>query len=168
MKNSIFTNFLAVSTLFISGYAFCQGGGFSLGSTRVIYDGGKDSASITVINSDKKNSFLAQSWIDNYTTATPGKAPFIITPPLYRQDEGKNTLRIMRSGGDLPADRESAFWLNVKAIPGSSEDLTNKNTVQFAYVLRVKLFYRPEGLADNSNPDEAYKKLTFTQKGAVL
>ncbi|EAM5564490.1 molecular chaperone [Salmonella enterica] len=173
MKNSTALKSLVAISLFLSGQAFCQNGGFSLGSTRVIYDGSKDSASITVINSDKAHSFLAQSWIDNYSPASSNavsgeKAPFIITPPLYRQDEGKNTLRIMRTGGNLPTDRESAFWLNVKAIPGSSDDLSNKNTVQFAYVLRVKLFYRPEGLADKNDPTEAYKHLAFSQKGNHL
>ncbi|MCT7130776.1 fimbria/pilus periplasmic chaperone [Salmonella enterica subsp. enterica serovar Pomona] len=38
-------------------------GGFSLGSTRVIYDGSKKEASVTVINSAKNAPFLAQSWV---------------------------------------------------------------------------------------------------------
>ncbi|MFS1539134.1 MAG: fimbria/pilus periplasmic chaperone [Candidatus Phlomobacter fragariae] len=38
------------------------------------------------------------------------KPPFIVIPPLFRLDAGReNILRIMRPGGDLPLDRESFF-----------------------------------------------------------
>lgn len=60
-------------------------GGFSQGSHRVIYDGSKHDATVMVIT-------------------------FFVTPPLYRQDEGKHTLRIIRTGGELPSDRESVFF----------------------------------------------------------
>jgi fimbrial chaperone protein len=148
-------------------------GGFSLGSTRVIYDGGKSQATLTVINSAKNAPFLAQSWVDMYQPSagkddkiTHVKAPFMVTPPLYRQDEGKNTLRIVRTGGNLPQDRESAFWLNVKAIPGTPKSLQGKNSVQFAYVMRVKMFYRPTGLT--GEPSAACQALTFTRQGDRL
>ncbi|MCT6990701.1 fimbria/pilus periplasmic chaperone, partial [Salmonella enterica subsp. enterica serovar Give] len=72
-------------------------GGFSLGSTRVIYDGSKKEASVTVINSAKNAPFLAQSWVTEYAPGKkqPAMAPFLVTPPLYRQDEGRNMLRIV-------------------------------------------------------------------------
>lgn len=143
-------------------------GGFSLGSTRVIYDGSKKEATVTVINSAKNAPFLAQSWVTEYAPGKkqPAMAPFLVTPPLYRQDEGKNTLRIVRTGGQMPSDRESVFWLNVKAIPAVHEDLSGKNTLQFAYVLRVKLFYRPAGLS--GDPVRATDSLTFSRQGNVL
>ncbi|EAU5657365.1 molecular chaperone [Salmonella enterica] len=143
-------------------------GGFSLGSTRVIYDGSKKEAMVVVINSAKNAPFLAQSWVTEYA---PGKkqltmAPFLVTPPLYRQDEGKNMLRIVRTGGQVPSDRESVFWLSVKAIPAAHESLAGKNTLQFAYVLRVKLFYRPAGLS--GDPGKAAESLTFSRQGSTL
>lgn len=143
-------------------------GGFSLGSTRVIYDGSKKDATVMVINSAKNAPFLAQSWVTEYAPGKkqPAMAPFLVTPPLYRQDEGKNTLRIIRTGGQMPSDRESVFWLNVKAIPAVHEDLSGKNTLQFAYVLRVKLFYRPVGLSGDSA--RAADSLTFSRQGNVL
>lgn len=150
-------------------------GGFSLGGTRVIYDGSKREATITVINSAKDAPFLAQSWVDSYVPTgdakrvspdSRGKPPFLVTPPLYRQDQGKNMLRIVRVGGQLPTDRESVYWLNVKAIPAVSPLLKGKNTLQFAYVLRIKLFYRPEGITGDAG--SAYKNLTFTRKGNIL
>ncbi|EAU5657377.1 molecular chaperone [Salmonella enterica] len=149
-------------------------GGFSLGGTRVIYDGSKKEATVTVINSAKDAPFLAQSWVDNYVPSgekrvvpdTRGKPPFLVTPPLYRQDQGKNMLRIVRVGGQLPTDRESVYWLNVKAIPAVSPLLKGKNTLQFAYVLRIKLFYRPEGIT--GDPVSAGEQLTFRRQGQNL
>ncbi|ECI2243706.1 molecular chaperone, partial [Salmonella enterica subsp. enterica] len=112
--------------------------------------------------------FLAQSWVTEYAPGKkqPAMAPFLVTPPLYRQDEGRNMLRIVRTGGQMPSDRESVFWLNVKAIPAMHESLAGKNTLQFAYVLRVKLFYRPAGLSGDAS--KAGDSLTFSRQGNTL
>lgn len=143
-------------------------GGFSLGSNRVIYDGSKHDATVVVINSAKNAPFLAQSWVTEYApdNQQPKMAPFFVTPPLYRQDEGKHTLRIIRTGGELPSDRESVFFLNVKSIPAIHDDLSGKNTLQFAYVFRVKLFYRPVGLTETSF--ESANNLRFSRQGNTL
>lgn len=53
----------------------------------------------------------------------------------------------MYTGEPLPADRESLFWMNVKAIPSLDEKLANENTLQIAIQSRIKLFYRPSGLS---------------------
>lgn len=39
--------------------------------------------------------------------------------------------------GDLPVDRESVFWLNVKEIPKKSAE---ENVLQIAVRSRIKLF----------------------------
>ncbi|ECU8483360.1 hypothetical protein B5I86_25125, partial [Salmonella enterica subsp. enterica serovar Pomona] len=134
----------------------------------MIYDGSKKEATVTVINSAKNAPFLAQSWVTEYAPGKkqPAMAPFLVTPPLYRQDEGRNMLRIVRTGGQMPSDRESVFWLNVKAIPAMHESLAGKNTLQFAYVLRVKLFYRPAGLSGDAS--KAGDSLTFSRQGNTL
>lgn len=42
---------------------------------------------------------------------------FIITPPLFRLDPLQSTrLRIVRTGGNFPIDRESMQWICVKAF----------------------------------------------------
>lgn len=44
------------------------------------------------------------------------KTPFIITPPLFKLDPDKNNvLRIVNIEDTLPKDRESVYWINVKA-----------------------------------------------------
>ena len=75
------------------------------------------------------------------------KHRFIITPPLFKLDPDKNNvLRIVNIEDTLPKDRESVYWINVKAIPAKSAENENKNVLQIAVRTRLKLFYRPKGL----------------------
>lgn len=115
--------------------------GVIIGGTRVIYPGDKKEASVPVTNNDDIN-YLIQSWVD---TDAPGaaKAPFMVTPPLFRINAHQdNTLRVVRTGGDLPKDRESLYWLNIKSIP-SSVKKAGVNDLQIAVRTRIKLLYRP-------------------------
>lgn len=97
--------------------------GIIVGGTRVVYDGAKKESSLSVNNPDKI-PYLIQTWIENNDSSS-SKAPFIVTPPLFRLDgEQQNLLRIIRSG-NLPEDQESLFWLNVKAIPAGKERETH-------------------------------------------
>lgn len=71
--------------------------GVIIGGTRIIFDGTKKEASIGITNPDNV-PYLIQSWIDVQDEQS-GKAPFIITPPLYRLDGGqKNLERIVMTG----------------------------------------------------------------------
>ncbi|HHB1427542.1 TPA: molecular chaperone [Serratia odorifera] len=138
-------------------------GSVVLGGTRVIYDAGKKESNISVKN-PTKNPFLVQSWVQNSDNAD-AKAPFIVTPPLFRLDGKKeNVLRIINTGGQLPQDRESLFWLNVKAIPKSAD--TDVNTLQIAVNTQIKLLYRPQDLP--SSPDEAAKTLDWRLESGQL
>lgn len=139
--------------------------GVVVGGTRVIYDSAKKEATIGVLNPEKTTPYLIQSWVENASPTDTSKTPFIITPPLFRLDAGQeNTLRIVRTGGQLPEDRESLFWLNIKSIPASSRE--NTNQLQISVKTRIKLIYRPMALA--SQASDAYKALTFTRKGNQL
>ncbi|WP_406909111.1 fimbrial biogenesis chaperone [Klebsiella oxytoca] len=132
--------------------------GVIIGGTRVIYDGAKREASISVRNAEVKLPYLMQSWVENSDAENYRKTAFVITPPLFRLDAGQeNILRIVRTGEPLPNDRESLYWLNIKSIPASAK--TDKNTLQIAFKTRIKLIYRPKGLSNNAI--EAYKNLKF-------
>ncbi|UZE26232.1 molecular chaperone [Pseudomonas sp. B21-056] len=135
--------------------------GVVVGGTRVVYDGSKKEASISVSNPEKKTPYLIQSWVEDGTK----KAPFIMTPPLFRLDAGQeNMLRIIRTGGQFPDNQESVFWVNVKSIPASEK--TDANELQISVKTRIKLFYRPAGLPGDAG--EAYKSLKFTRSGGQL
>ena len=85
----------------------------TLSNTRVVYLADKKESNITVRN-NTASPFLVQSWVQGKDSQGT-KAPFIVTPPLFRMDAGKsNALRIIYNGAPLPQDRESLFWINVK------------------------------------------------------
>lgn len=139
--------------------------GVVVGGTQVVYDGSRKEASISVKNTEKTKPYLIQSWVDDGAQTAPGKAQFIMTPPLFRLDaEQENVLRIIRTGGDFPQDRESVFWVNIKSIPASEK--TEENQLLISVKSRIKLFYRPPGMPGESL--NAYKALVFTQVGKAL
>lgn len=139
-------------------------GGITVGGTRLIYDGAKKEASLNVTNSDT-GPYLIQSWAET-SKGGAEKAPFIVTPPLFRLDgKEQNLLRIVRTGGTLPEDRESLFWLNIKSIPaGTKQDATN--TLQIAVKTRIKLIFRPQGVT--GVPEEVTNKLSWSQSGSNI
>ncbi len=102
---------------------------------------GLKEASINITNPDN-GPYLIQSWIDVQDEQS-GKAPFIITPPLYRLDGGQKNLERIVMAGSLPQGQESLFWLSIKAIPSASKQM---NSLQIAVKTRIKLIYRPETL----------------------
>ena len=140
-----------------------------LGGTRVIVHEKDREASISMKN-EGKAPYVVQAWLD--AGEGRNKTPFLTTPPLSRLDPGmENILRIMRvSSNELPADRESVFWLNVKEIP---EKAQGENVLQIAVRTRIKLFYRPAALRDGdaSLARNSLKWAVTTSadgKGAVL
>jgi fimbrial chaperone protein len=135
--------FSAAVALALLGSHHAQAG-VMVGGTRVIFEGKKREASISVKNEDKA-PYVVQTWLDSGDDKVKGNTPFAVIPPIFRLDPGKeNLLRIMSSGKDLPQDRESVYWLNVQEIPPAPEQ---ENTLQIAVRTRIKLFYRPAGLA---------------------
>ncbi|HGH4684828.1 molecular chaperone [Enterobacter bugandensis] len=136
--------------------------GVIIGGTRVVYDGNKKEASIDVNNPDK-TPYLIQSWVETLNGGAE-KAPFIITPPLYRLDGGQQNIERVVVTGNLPQDKESLYWLNIKAIPSAPK---KDNTLQIAIKTRIKLIYRPAGLK-SQQPQELSHQLTWRRNGNQL
>ncbi|EOT1929388.1 fimbria/pilus periplasmic chaperone [Serratia marcescens] len=91
-----------------------------LGATRVIYDPDGNGATLAISN-PQDYPMLVQSSVKAEDTTSP--APFVVTPPLFRLDgKQQNRLRIVRTGGTMPADRESLQWLCIKGIPPKNDD----------------------------------------------
>ncbi|WJW96472.1 molecular chaperone [Enterobacter pseudoroggenkampii] len=147
----------ALTASFSNAYA-----GVIIGGTRVIFDGGKKEASISINNADSV-PYLIQSWVD-MPERNANKAPFIVTPPLYRLDGGQQNIERILLSGSLPQDKESIFWLNIKAIPSASKQ---ENSLQIAVKTRIKLIYRPSGLK-GTTPEEQANKLTWSRSGNKL
>ncbi|WEF28109.1 molecular chaperone [Klebsiella aerogenes] len=154
---------MGVAVVLMAAASVAQAG-VVIGATRLIYDGGKKESSLNVNNPDKV-PYLIQSWVSTQDSGTE-KAPFVITPPLFRLNGGEgNILRVVRAGGNLPEDRESLYWMNIKSIPTASTD-EQKSQLQIAVNSRMKLIYRPKGL--KGAPDERAGELKWQRTGDQL
>jgi len=155
-----------ISTLvFLSFYSNAS---VVINATRIIYP--EKETEVTVILTNKGQSpVLVQNWLDDGDiNASPERidVPFIIAPPINRIDPGKSqTLRISYSGGALPSDRESIFWLNILEIPQTKPG-ASPNRLQVAFRSRIKLFYRPSELI--KDPTEAADALSWSINNGVL
>lgn len=130
--------------------------GIMLGGTRVLYVEPSKEASIMVMNQGPQD-IMIQSWIEPDKATGVQDVPFVVTPALSRLGAGRQQLlRILYSGEALPRDRESVFRLSVQEIPQVPEQ---ENTLQVAVRQRIKLFYRPAGLAGKS--EEAPRQLSW-------
>ncbi|WP_058914458.1 molecular chaperone [Entomohabitans teleogrylli] len=132
------------------------GAAIYLGETRIIVNSREKEATLRVSN-DSDAPVLLQVWVDTGDReAIPGdiSVPFTITQPILRLD-GKRSqrLRIIFTGEEsqLAGDRESVFWLNVLEIPPKPRADPEKNRIQMVFRSRIKLFYRPETLRENTN-----------------
>lgn len=157
--------------------------------TRVVFYEDKGAASLPIENGGTR-PYLVQAWVDDgQDTGGPSEenaTSFDVTPELSRLDGGKqNILRIMLNEDEslkeqpavvvpqtshsaqtmkscprpLPRDRESVCWLNIKEIPEAPK---GQNVLQLAMRSRVKVYFRPIGLADKSSPHEAYTQLKWS------
>lgn len=156
---------LAASSLLLASHSVFAADGIVLGATRVVYNADAKEASLTVDNHSSKQYFLVQSWVDDKDGNK--NVPFSITPPLFRLNANKeNMLRIVKTSAQLPNDRESVYWLNVKAIPPAPEAGAAQNVLQLAIKTRIKMFYRPADLPGKA--DESPKALSWSIQGNEL
>jgi len=141
------------ATLFTSAV---HAGGVGLGATRMIYSADAKQSTLQVRNTHAQASFLIQSWME--TASGERTKDFVITPPLYvLKPATESVVKIIFNGRSLPQDRESLYWITVKAIPQQTKNSAG-NSLQFASANRIKVFYRPASLPNNAN--EAWQKIT--------
>lgn len=151
---------------FLLGATLAQAG-VVIGGTRIIYPSDQAEVQVTLKNKDDAKRYLVHSWVSNIDDS---KAPFVITPPIYKLDENRQTLLHVVYTGDkthLPQDRESLFMANIKSVSSVPEELHDKNTLQFAIKTKIKLFYRPSALSDAA-AKTAWQSLQFSRRNNQL
>lgn len=148
------------------------------GATRVIYTPGSAGATLTVIN-PQSYPMLVQSavWQANKKT----KAPFIVTPPLFRLDgHQQNRLKVVSIGDLGPTDQESLNWLCLTGIPPepnavwAQDDKVIKAApakqatllTQLRVTSCLKLLVRPASL--KGDPVDKAMFLTWHRSGTTL
>jgi chaperone protein EcpD len=137
-----------------------------IAGTRVIFPVKAGEVTVRLTNQNSLPA-LIEAWVDaGDPQSTPDKVntPFLITPPLFRMEPNRDqSLRVLFTHSDqpLPTDRESVFWLNVLEVPPkpNSLQMQDKNYLQLAIRSRLKMFYRPDGLA--GDPNKAPSQISF-------
>lgn len=138
----------------------------TLDRTRVIYVSDQKSISLNIINENKQYPFLAQAWLDDAQLQSID-GPLMVLPPIQRVEPGESSVvRITQlpEASQLPQDRESLFYFNLREIPPKSEQ---PNSLQLALQTKIKVFYRPKAIV--AAKDEVWQeKLVFRQTSTGL
>jgi fimbrial chaperone protein len=139
-------------------------------NTRVIYPGDASELAVQLNNKDSTPS-LMQMWVDikSDPTSEPNtaEAPFVVLPALFRIEPNAGQItRLIYTGGGLPQDRESIFYLNMVQIPPKNTVNAQQNQLTVVLRSRMKLFYRPSGI--EGRPDGLANLMEFTAKESGL
>ncbi|GKW16201.1 molecular chaperone [Pectobacterium carotovorum subsp. carotovorum] len=133
----------------------------SLDRTRVIFNDEEQSATVMLMNQNAENPFLAQSWLtdERHNKIT---TPLMVLPPLQRiEAKGYSLIRLVKTEqiSQLPTDRESLFYLNVREIPPKTD---KPNVLQIAIQSEIKVFFRPRGVKPAK--DEIWQEKLIVRK----
>ena len=135
----------------------------ALDRTRVVFDGGLQSVSLSVSNQNKQLPYLAQGWLED-EQGNKIQSPLTVLPPVQRIEPGKPSRKDSGvAGGQTAApDRETLYYFNLREIPPKSN---KPNSLQIALQTRIKLFYRPAAIAPERNTAPWQEQLTLTKQG---
>ncbi|HDC4393599.1 TPA: fimbria/pilus periplasmic chaperone [Enterobacter cloacae] len=148
-----------------------------LGATRIIYNPDSSGATLPIIN-PQDYPILVQAQV--YGEDKQSKAPYMVTPPLFRLDGNQQSrVRVVRTGGSFPSDRESMSWLCITGIPPKPEDVWGHDSdgktqapkeatleVQLRINSCIKLLLRPSSLKGDAS--DSADKLSWKREGGNL
>ncbi|HFP3027046.1 fimbria/pilus periplasmic chaperone [Yersinia enterocolitica] len=149
-----------------------------VGETRAIYPlSSVKGISLSMVN-PQDYPILVQTQIKDEDKHS--SAPFVVTPPLFRLDAGmQGRVRIIRTGGNFPQDRESLQWLCLTGIPPKEGDMwdnghhdNKKETqdvnldVRLSISTCMKLLVRPDQL--KQKPEDVAGELIWQRNGKQL
>lgn len=136
--------------------------------TRIIYPAQAREKTVQLRNTDTQ-PFIVQVQTDDgrKTEQTDSDGDFIITPQIFRMEPNAGqSIRLMYTGKALPQDRESMFYMNFTQLPVSKVTQQGSNQLVLAITNRVKIFYRPAGLAKPQG--DTAQSLSFSLNGKKI
>lgn len=167
-----------VSTGFQISYA---ASGFQFPLKRYVYpEQNSNGISVTLTN-NTKIPYLLESWVssaDNITLLPVSdirndNTPFIILPPLTKlEPQTTFSWRVRRTGDSvngkkIPEDRESLFWIGMKAIPAENKMEESGFVLKISPEFYFKLLYRPKAI-ENIELKDIEDKIIFTRTETEL
>ncbi|CAI1010266.1 fimbria/pilus periplasmic chaperone [Serratia fonticola] len=165
MKLTI-THALTAGVLLLATLASQANAAIALDRTRVIFNGSSKSVSLNISNENKHLPYLAQGWVED-ESGNKISSPLIVLPPVQRIESGaKSQVKVqgLPATQQLPQDRESLFYFNLREIPPRSD---KPNTLQIALQTRIKLFYRPQAIEPTKEQMSTpwQEQMTLTRQG---
>jgi P pilus assembly chaperone PapD len=124
----------------------------NLDRTRIVFPESDKASSLKVENQSKALPYLALSWIED-ENGRKEDTHFMALPPIQRIEAGSaSQVRIVKQAAtsQLPKDRESLFYFNLREVPPKSTSASDERSVmQVAMQSRIKLFWRPKAITKN-------------------
>ncbi|HHT2664589.1 TPA: fimbrial biogenesis chaperone [Citrobacter freundii] len=147
------------------GAVYTAQAAISLDRTRAIFNGAEKSMTLNISNDNKQLPYLAQAWIENNRHEKITVGPIVATPLVQRVEPGTKSMIRLTTTPDinqLPQDRESLFYFNLREIPPKSD---KANVLQIALQTKIKLFYRPKAV--EAKPNAVWQNQLVLHKTAV-
>lgn len=138
--------------------------------TRHVYPANDKSLTIQTRNTGER-PILVQVWLDQGSRdADPSQlaVPFVVAPPVFRLNAHERAAVSLRHTGEpMPTDRESVFWINFLNVPSSTPSVAGDapNRLKLSHRFRMKVLYRPSGLAGSAR--EAIDQVRWTYRNAA-
>lgn len=155
--------------LLLLAFSLCGQAALQPDRTRVIFNSNEKASSLKIDNQSPKDPYLAYSWIED-EKGNKTDASLTALPPIQRVNPGAMTqVRIVKqaAAAQLPADRESLFYYNLREIPPAPEKKSDAAVLQIAIQSRIKLFWRPAALRKKTG-DRVELQMKVSQQGETL
>lgn len=136
--------------------------------TRIVFDANNKATSLRVENRSDKLPYLAYSWIEN-EKGEKSDDLLVALPPIQRLSPKQLPVRIVKQASttQLPADRETLFYYNLREIPPAPDKNNDHAVLQVAVQSRIKLFWRPAALRKKTG-DHVEQQLQVNQQNNQL
>ncbi|ESN17290.1 fimbrial assembly protein [Enterobacter sp. MGH 24] len=158
--------------LMIVSAAFTTHAAVNLDRTRIVFPQSDKASSLKVDNQSKALPYLALSWIED-ENGRKEDSHFMALPPIQRIEAGSaSQIRIVKQAAtsQLPPDRESLFYFNLREVPPKSTSASDEHSVmQVAMQSRIKLFWRPKAITKKPGERaEMRMEISATAKGLTV
>lgn len=165
-------NTLKSLSLLLLGTTFTAQAAINLDRTRIVFPEKDKASSLRIDNQSQSLPYLALSWVEN-EQGKKDDSHFMALPPLQRVELGASTqVRIVKqmAASQLPKDRESLFYFNLREVPPKSAAAGEERSImQVAMQSRIKLFWRPTGIAKKAGDDTELKmEIAPNAKGLTI
>src|SRR5699024_1838803 len=137
--------------------------------TRIVFNANDKATSLRIENQSDKLPYLAYSWIEN-EKGEKSDALLVALPPIQRlEPKATSQVRVVKQASttQLPGDRETLFFYNMREIPPAPDKSSDHAILQVAIQSRIKLFWRPAALRKKAG-EKVELQLQVSQQGNQL